>query len=157
MRILVCGGGIAGLAVTYWLARGGHDVVVAERHPVLRATCLAPGGRMIMRRSHNPDETQVYFALRERSAQASAIHRAGVKEQKRFRAGRFRDAGWQTRRFVDGMAEADFFYSQEVVQVRAGRWSQGRVVLLGTRRTARPRTAEWELRGPWPEPTSWPA
>ncbi len=42
----------------------------------IRNMYLAPGGRMIMRRSHNPTETQVYFVLRESSEEASAIHRA---------------------------------------------------------------------------------
>ena len=38
LRVLVCGGGIAGQATAYWLARGGHRVVVAERFPALRAS-----------------------------------------------------------------------------------------------------------------------
>jgi 2-polyprenyl-6-methoxyphenol hydroxylase-like FAD-dependent oxidoreductase len=97
----------------------------------IRDTYMAPRGRMIMRRSHNQDETQVYFVLRETSDEASAIHRRPVAEQQRFWAGKFRDAGWQTQRFIDGMKDAPFFYSQEVVQVRTDIWSQGRVVLAG--------------------------
>ncbi|MFD6187781.1 hypothetical protein [Streptomyces sp. NPDC060275] len=84
-----------------------------------------------MRRSHNPTETQVYFVLRERSAQASAVHREPVERQRRFWADRFRDAGWQTARFLDGMERTKIFYSQEVVQVRTDTWSKGRVVLVG--------------------------
>jgi 2-polyprenyl-6-methoxyphenol hydroxylase-like FAD-dependent oxidoreductase len=97
----------------------------------LRETYAATGGRQVMRRSHNPDETQAYFVLRETSDEASAIHRAPVEEQQRFWAERFRGAGWQSDRFVDGMADAPFFYSQEVLQVRTDTWSDGRVVLLG--------------------------
>ncbi|KQO61215.1 FAD-dependent monooxygenase [Curtobacterium sp. Leaf261] len=97
----------------------------------LRETYAATRGRQVMRRSHNPDETQAYFVLRETSDEASAIHRAPVEEQQRFWAERFRDAGWQTERFIDGMADAPFFYSQEVLQVRTDTWSAGRVVLLG--------------------------
>ncbi|MFI9271166.1 FAD-dependent oxidoreductase [Kitasatospora sp. NPDC052896] len=97
----------------------------------IRDTYHAPGGRMIMRRSHNPTETQVYFALRERSSEASAVHREPVERQKRFWTERFRDAGWQTERFLEGMVETESFYSQEVVQVRTDTWSQGRVVLVG--------------------------
>ncbi|MGQ4439359.1 FAD-dependent monooxygenase [Streptomyces violaceoruber] len=96
-----------------------------------RDTCMVPGGRQIMRRSHNPTETQVYFVLREDSAQASAIHREPVEKQQEFWASRFRDAGWQTERFVEGMRTSPFFYSQEIVQVRTGTWSRGRVVLAG--------------------------
>ncbi|WP_189285352.1 FAD-dependent monooxygenase, partial [Streptomyces anthocyanicus] len=38
LRVLVAGGGIAGHALAYWLARGGHRVTVRERYPDLRAT-----------------------------------------------------------------------------------------------------------------------
>jgi 2-polyprenyl-6-methoxyphenol hydroxylase-like FAD-dependent oxidoreductase len=97
----------------------------------IRDTYMAPGGRQIMRRSHNPTETQAYFVLREESEEASAIHRAPVERQQEFWAARFRDAGWQTERFVEGMRTSPFFYSQEVVQVRTDTWSEGRVVLAG--------------------------
>lgn len=97
----------------------------------IRDTYMAPGGRQIMRRSHSPEQTQVYFVLRETSDEASAIHRKPVIEQQRFWADRFRDAGWQAQRFIDGMQDAPFFYSQEVVQVRTETWSTGRVALVG--------------------------
>ena len=39
MKILICGGGIAGPAAAYWLSqRGGHRVVIVERAPSLRAS-----------------------------------------------------------------------------------------------------------------------
>lgn len=97
----------------------------------IRDTYMVPGGRQIMRRSHNPTETQVYFVMREESEEASAIHRAPVGQQQEFWASRFRDAGWQTERFVAGMETSPFFYSQEIAQVRTDTWSQGRVVLAG--------------------------
>ncbi|GAA4613679.1 FAD-dependent monooxygenase [Actinoallomurus liliacearum] len=97
----------------------------------IRDTYMIPGGRQIMRRSHNPTETQVYFVLREKSEEASAIHRAPVERQQEFWASRFRDAGWQTERFIEGMKTSPFFYSQEIVQVRTDTWSKGRVVLAG--------------------------
>jgi 2-polyprenyl-6-methoxyphenol hydroxylase-like FAD-dependent oxidoreductase len=97
----------------------------------IRDTYMVPGGRQIMRRSHNPAETQVYFVMREESAEASAIHRQPVELQQEFWARRFRDAGWQTERFIDGMKTSPFFYSQEVAQVRIGTWSSGRAALAG--------------------------
>ena len=97
----------------------------------IRDTYMVPGGRQIMRRSHNPTETQVYFVLREGSEGASAIHRAPVERQQEFWVSRFHDAGWQTERFIEGMRTSPFFYSQEIVQVRADAWSKGRVVLAG--------------------------
>ncbi|MBZ6142267.1 FAD-dependent monooxygenase [Streptomyces olivaceus] len=38
LRILVAGGGVAGQALAFWLARGGHAVTVVERSPALRAS-----------------------------------------------------------------------------------------------------------------------
>ncbi|MFF9347070.1 FAD-dependent monooxygenase [Streptomyces sp. NPDC014734] len=97
----------------------------------IRDTYMVPGGRQIMRRSHNPAETQVYFVIREESEEASAIHREPVERQQEFWANRFRDAGWQTERFIEGMRTSPFYYSQEIVQVRTDIWSKGRVVLAG--------------------------
>lgn len=97
----------------------------------IRDTYMAPGGRQIMRRSHNATETQVYFVMREESEEASAIHRAPVERRQEFWASRFRDAGWQTERFIEGMKTSPFFYSQEIVQIRTDTWSKGRVVLPG--------------------------
>jgi 2-polyprenyl-6-methoxyphenol hydroxylase-like FAD-dependent oxidoreductase len=114
-----------GLHMAYWF------VPRVASDSDMRETYAAAGGRQVMRRSHNATETQAYFILRESSQEASAVHRAPVEDQQRFWADRFRDAGWQTQRFVDGMAAAPFFYSQEVLQVRTDTWSTGRVVLLG--------------------------
>ncbi|EXM14112.1 hypothetical protein RAB80_003809 [Fusarium oxysporum f. sp. vasinfectum] len=40
LKILICGAGIAGNALAYWLARQQHDVTVIERHPDLRSNGL---------------------------------------------------------------------------------------------------------------------
>ena len=114
-----------GIHMAYWfIPRDATDDNIRE-------TYNAPGRRMIMRRSHNPTQTQVYFALWENSAEATAVHRQPVERQKQFWAERFRDAGWQTERFLAGLRETEFFYSQEVVQIRTGTWSRGRVALVG--------------------------
>ncbi|MEU6605743.1 FAD-dependent monooxygenase [Streptomyces shenzhenensis] len=114
-----------GIHMAYWFVpRTASDSNI-------RDTYMVPGGRQIMRRSHNPTETQVYFVMREESEEASAIHREPVERQREFWADRFRDAGWQTERFIDGMRTNPFFYSQEIVQVRTDSWSKGRVVLAG--------------------------
>ncbi|MEV0263266.1 FAD-dependent monooxygenase [Streptomyces sp. NPDC050617] len=114
-----------GIHMAYWfIPRTASDGNI-------RDTYMVPGGRQIMRRSHNPTETQVYFVMREESEEASAIHREPVERQREFWARRFSDAGWQVERFIDGMRTSPFFYSQEVVQVRTRTWSKGRVVLAG--------------------------
>ncbi|WNV87222.1 FAD-dependent monooxygenase [Umezawaea sp. Da 62-37] len=114
-----------GIHMAYWFVP--RDATDSD----LRETYNPPGRRMIMRRSHNATETQVYFAMWDESEEAAAIHRRPVDEQKRFWADRFRDAGWQAGRFLAGMEEAGFFYSQEVTQVRIPTWSEGRVALVG--------------------------
>ncbi|WP_077191698.1 FAD-dependent monooxygenase [Streptomyces lydicus] len=114
-----------GIHMAYWF------VPRIDSDSDIRDTYMVPGGRQIMRRSHNPTETQVYFVLREESEEASAIHREPVGRQQEFWASRFRDAGWQTERFIEGMRTSPFFYSQEIAQVRTDTWSKGRVVLAG--------------------------
>ncbi|KAL0944622.1 oxidoreductase [Colletotrichum truncatum] len=91
----------------------------------------AAEGRMILRRSHSPTESQVYFFLRDESPDASLIHRGSVEQQKEFWTQRFRNAGWHTDRFLEGMKTTENFYSQEIVQVKTDTWHRGRVVLLG--------------------------
>ncbi|KAJ4422254.1 hypothetical protein N0V82_003114 [Gnomoniopsis sp. IMI 355080] len=40
LRVLICGGGIAGNALAFWLTKIGHNVTVLEKYPGLRATGL---------------------------------------------------------------------------------------------------------------------
>ncbi|KAJ6018312.1 hypothetical protein N7451_001691 [Penicillium sp. IBT 35674x] len=40
LKVLICGGGIAGNALAFWLSKLGHQVTVIERHHELRATGL---------------------------------------------------------------------------------------------------------------------
>ncbi|CAM0141725.1 hypothetical protein VKS41_006073 [Umbelopsis sp. WA50703] len=38
LKVLICGGGCAGPALAFWLARSGHHITIVERFPALRAT-----------------------------------------------------------------------------------------------------------------------
>ncbi|KAJ5611035.1 FAD/NAD(P)-binding domain-containing protein [Penicillium lagena] len=114
-----------GIHIAYWF------IPRNESDNRIRKTYQSPGGRMIMRRSHNPAETQVYFFLRDDALEFSSIHRASVKQQKEFWTQKFRDAGWETDRFLEGMKTTDNWYCQEIVQVQTDTWHKGRVVLLG--------------------------
>ncbi|KAI1375363.1 FAD/NAD(P)-binding domain-containing protein [Hypoxylon crocopeplum] len=114
-----------GIHMAYWF------IPRTEADTPIRHTYLSPGGRMIFRRSHNPSETQVYFFLRNDSPELSSIPRASTEQQKEFWSQRFRDAGWQAPRFIEGMKTTTNWYCQEVVQVKTATWSQGRVVLMG--------------------------
>lgn len=90
-----------------------------------------PGGRVIMRRSHNQQESQVYFFLRDGSEELQSLPRASLEHQRQFWSSRFADAGWQAPRFLEGMKTTESFYCQEAVQVRLDSWHKGRVVLVG--------------------------
>ncbi|CAI7616985.1 unnamed protein product [Penicillium glandicola] len=87
---------------------------------------ISPGGRMIMSRSHNQTETQVYFILISDSEELRDIPKGSVEQQKHSWAERFRDAGWQTDRFIE-----ENWFCQNVVQVKTDTWHSNRVVLLG--------------------------
>ncbi|KAJ9476954.1 FAD_binding_3 domain-containing protein [Pseudozyma hubeiensis] len=43
----------------------------------------------------------------------------------------FRDAGWKTRRILDGMETADDLYFQAIQQIRMDKWHKNRVICLG--------------------------
>ena len=114
-----------GVHMAYWF------IPRAEQDNNIRRSYQCPGGRMIMRRSHSPTETQVYFLLRDSTPEFSSIHRASVAQQKEIWTQRYRDAGWEAERFLEGMKDTPNWYCQEVIQVRTQTWSKGRVVLLG--------------------------
>ncbi|KAH8700483.1 putative FAD-binding monooxygenase [Talaromyces proteolyticus] len=40
LKILICGAGITGTALSFWLSKLGHEITVIERFPVLRTTGL---------------------------------------------------------------------------------------------------------------------
>lgn len=114
-----------GVYVGYWfIPRMDGDDNFARSY-------LAPGGRMIFRRSHNDAETQIYCFLKDSDPELRSIPKASIEKQKEFWAQRFHDAGWQAERFIESMKTTENFYCQEVVQVCIDSWSKGRVVLLG--------------------------
>ncbi|KAJ5904381.1 hypothetical protein N7504_006764 [Penicillium tannophilum] len=114
-----------GVHMAYWFIRR------AEGDNNIRKTYSCSGGRMIMRRTHNSTESQVYFTLRDSAPNISSIHRASIEQQKEFWTQRYHGSGWQTDRFLEGMKTTQNWYCQEVVQVRTNTWSKGSVVLLG--------------------------
>ncbi|KAJ5486820.1 hypothetical protein N7530_001120 [Penicillium desertorum] len=114
-----------GVHMAYWF------VPRIETDSNMCQSYLSPGGRMIMSRSHNKTETQVYFMLRSDSEELRNIPKGSVGQQKHFWAQRFRDAGWQADRFVKGMDTTENWFCQNVVQIRTDTWHSGRVVLLG--------------------------
>ncbi|KAG2172616.1 hypothetical protein INT44_002631 [Umbelopsis vinacea] len=90
-----------------------------------------PGGRAVVSRSHSPTESQAYFVFKDDSEETRSLFRAPIEQQKEYLEQKFRGAGWQTDRFIEGMKTTDNFYCQEIVQVRTDTWYKNRVVLLG--------------------------
>jgi 2-polyprenyl-6-methoxyphenol hydroxylase-like FAD-dependent oxidoreductase len=84
----------------------------------------APGGRSATLRPDNVGRQRATLSMRTGaiSDEPDAVDRF---------AQRFRDAGWQSRRLVDGMLGTDDVYIDDLGQIVAERWSCGRVVLLG--------------------------
>ncbi|KAJ5129997.1 Monooxygenase FAD-binding [Penicillium bovifimosum] len=92
---------------------------------------LCPGRRMIMTRTHNEKETQIYFILLSDSEELRAVPKLPIQQQKKAWANMFHDAGWQSERFIKEMQTTDNWFCQDVVQVKTDTWHSGRVVLLG--------------------------
>jgi 2-polyprenyl-6-methoxyphenol hydroxylase-like FAD-dependent oxidoreductase len=68
MRILVVGAGIAGLTLTWWLRRDGHDVVLVEKSPRLRdegymLDFFGPGWEVAERMGLLPDLEAVHHPV----------------------------------------------------------------------------------------------
>ncbi|KAF3490836.1 uncharacterized protein GIQ15_00353 [Arthroderma uncinatum] len=114
-----------GVLIAYWF------VPRIETDNNIGSAYHSPGGRAIFRRSHNPTESQVYLMLHNHSEDLWSIPKAPIEQQKEFWTQRFRDAGWQARRFLEGLKTADTFYCEEALQVRTDTWHKGRVVLVG--------------------------
>jgi 2-polyprenyl-6-methoxyphenol hydroxylase-like FAD-dependent oxidoreductase len=82
MKVAICGAGVAGPTLAYWLLRGGHEPVLVEQAPSLRA-----GGYVI-------DFWGVGYTVAERMGILPAVRDAGYTMQElRFVDGRGRKAG----------------------------------------------------------------
>ncbi|KAJ2958122.1 hypothetical protein NQZ79_g6223 [Umbelopsis isabellina] len=114
-----------GIYMAYWfMPRTERDSNMGKRYH-------SPGSRVIMSRSHNATETQGCFTIKDDSEELKSLSKAPVEQQKEFWAQKFSGAGWETDRFIEGMKASDYFYCQEVLQVKTDTWYKNRVVLLG--------------------------
>ncbi|KAK0109705.1 hypothetical protein ONS95_002384 [Cadophora gregata] len=90
------------------------------------------GGRGILLRPDNAGQTRAYLTVtRDPLPELQGYYKLSVAEQKQKMHEMFSDAGWEAKRVLEGMDNAEDFYMQEIAQVKMTRWSQGRVVLLG--------------------------
>ncbi|CAJ2513138.1 Uu.00g012570.m01.CDS01 [Anthostomella pinea] len=94
-------------------------------------TYSAPGSRMMFTRTSNRPVTQVLLFIMKDVEELSKSYKQPVEKQKEAFAEAFRDAGWQSDRFLSEMKTCDDFYAHEVGQIKMGRLYNGCVVLLG--------------------------
>lgn len=113
-----------GVYMSYW-----QVPTVASDNKISKAT-HAPGGRMVMTRTHSPVDSQAYFTIRDDSDEFRSIPKASIEKQKEFWTSKFKDVGWVTPRLIAGMQTTEDFYCQELAQVRTDTWYKGRVVLI---------------------------
>lgn len=89
----------------------------------------APRGRVA---SIRPDNEGTIRASVSFESEPMGFEQLPVDVQLRILRERFRGAGWQTERILDGFSErSDEFYTQRMEQVVVSRWSKGRITLLG--------------------------
>jgi 2-polyprenyl-6-methoxyphenol hydroxylase-like FAD-dependent oxidoreductase len=95
---------------------------------------FASGSRMVMTRNGDRSKTQVYFFImknKERHERFRNVQKQSMEEQKKAWSELYQDAGWECKRFVDGIQTTSDFYATELAQVHMPQLYKGRVVLLG--------------------------
>ena len=95
---------------------------------------FASGSRMVMTRTGDRPITQIYLFLmknKERHQWMQTVHKQPLEKQKEAWIEIFQDAGWDCKRFAEGMKSTEDFYAHEIGQVHMPKLYSGRVVLLG--------------------------
>lgn len=88
----------------------------------------APGGRTVQLRPDNVGTTRALLSFMD---ERPGHERLGVEDQKALLRRVFRDAGWEAPRVLSALDGASEMYFDSIGQVRAPRWSRGRVALVG--------------------------
>ena len=97
----------------------------------------APKGLGVMTRPHRNSATRgayLCITLPSRGQQdpvVEAAMREGTDGMKRMLHGYFDNAGWETKRILEGMDQADDFYMSRAAQVKLPKWTNGRALVLG--------------------------
>lgn len=88
----------------------------------------APKGIVFMLRPDNYGETRASVTF---LAEENEYRDLDEQTQKKALIKRIQDAGWESERLVNGIGESSDLYFERVSQVKADRWSKGRVVITG--------------------------
>lgn len=92
---------------------------------------VAPGGRFILTRRHNPHQLQVYLTSRNVTQRLQSIKRGDVEAEKKAFADEFRGAGWEAESLLDALLGSDDFYCESQGIIKLESWSCGRATLVG--------------------------
>jgi 2-polyprenyl-6-methoxyphenol hydroxylase-like FAD-dependent oxidoreductase len=90
--------------------------------------------RMVMTRSGDRSKTQVYLFVmndRERHEKMRTVQKQTQEQIKKAWIEMYDDAGWDCRRFLEGIKATKDFYTTELAQVHMPKLYNKRVVLLG--------------------------
>ena len=97
----------------------------------------APKGLSIMIRPHrNTSTVGAYLCITKpaRGRRDPAVEDAmdkGTEDTKRMLHEYFKNAGWEAKRVLEGMDNADDFYMSRAAQVKLSKWTNGRALVLG--------------------------
>lgn len=88
----------------------------------------APKGIVFMLRPDNYGETRASVTF---LAEENEYRDLDEQAQKKALIKRIQGAGWESERLIEGIGESRDLYFERVSQVKADRWSKGRVVITG--------------------------
>ncbi|AMR32092.1 FAD-binding monooxygenase [Mucilaginibacter sp. PAMC 26640] len=88
----------------------------------------APGSRVILLRPDNEGNTRASFSFLAKDANYRNLSR---EDQKKFLIMKLTGAGWEAPRLSEAIADSKDVYFDAVSQVKAPRWSKGRLAMIG--------------------------
>lgn len=88
----------------------------------------APGSRVLLLRPDNEGSTRASFSFLSPDNNYQKLPKS---EQKKFLIDKLAGAGWEAPRLSKAIADSDDVYFDAVSQVRAPRWSKGRLAMIG--------------------------
>lgn len=97
----------------------------------------APNGLSIMIRPHRNTSTMGAYlcittpARGQRDPAIEAAMEKGTEDTKRILHDYFENVGWEAKRVLEGMDQAEDFYISRLAQVKLSKWTNGRALVLG--------------------------
>lgn len=88
----------------------------------------APNSRVLMLRPDNHGTTRASVAFLE---DTEAYDNRSAEEQKTIVKGKLEGAGWEAARISGAIDTANDLYLEKVGQIKAPRWSEGRIAMVG--------------------------